>query len=234
MIFKVCQGMGAGSEVEIVDAAENPEYEGYLYRCLFHSRKDTYGDHFRRRRSAFYDHRREYLKRAIPKGFHKKMLIFEGDQAGTIEYAPAEGSGLPINGDNVVVMNCIWVHRKAQGRGFGKRLLRAMVEAERGASGFATIALENYWGGYFKKSEMESLGFESVKSVRVRHKTKNRERCFGLHLMWLPMIKGSKLPTWDESKLLQGVYFCRGHSLFHDRHLTPHQRHELKEVLEKC
>jgi GNAT superfamily N-acetyltransferase len=226
--------MGADSEVEIVDAAENPEYEGYLYRCLFHSRKDTYGNHFRRRRAAFYDHRREYLKHAIPKGFHKKILILEGDPVGTIEYAPAEGSGLPISGDNVVVMNCIWVHCKAQGHGFGKRLLKAMMETEKGVSGFATIALEHYWGGYFRKSDMESLGFGSVKLLKVRRKTKNRNRCFELHLMWLPIKKDSRPPIWDESKLLQGVYFCRGHSLFHDRHLTPSQRLELKEVLEKC
>jgi GNAT superfamily N-acetyltransferase len=226
--------MGAGSEIEIVDTADNPKYEEYLYRCLFHSRKDSYGDHFRSRRSAFYDHRREYLKRAIPKGFHKKMLIFEGDQVGTIEYAPAEGSGLPIIGDNVVVMNCIWVHRKAQGHGFGRRLLKVMMETEKGVSGFATIALENYLGGYFKKNDMESLGFKSVRSLKVRHKTKNRNKHFELHLMWLPTKKGSRPPIWDESKLLQGVYFCRGHSLFHDRHLTPHQRLKLKEVLEKC
>jgi hypothetical protein len=226
--------MTADSAVEIVDAAESPKYEEYLYRCLFHARKDMYGNHFRRRRSNFYDHRRAYLRHAIPRGFHKKILIFEGDQVGTIEYAPVEGSGLPIIGDNVIVMNCIWVHRKTHGHSFGKRLLKAMRETEKGASGLATIAMENYWGPYFKKSEIESLGFESVKSIRVRHKIKNRERRFELHLMWLPMIKGSKHPTWDESKLLQGVYFCRGHSLFHDRHLKPHQRLKLKEVLEKC
>ena len=233
MGFKVCHGMDAESAVKIVDAAENPEYEGYLYRCLFHVRKDTYKNHFRRRGSTFYDHRREYLRRAIPKGFHKKILMFEGDQVGTIEYAPAEGSGLPITGDNIVVMNCIWVHRKAQGHSFGKLLLKDMMESEKGTSGFATIALENYWGGYFKKSDMESLGFKSVKSLKVRHKTKNRNRCFELHLMWLPRKRGSRPPVWDESKLLEGVYFCRGHSLFHDRHLTPFQRLELKEVLEK-
>jgi len=226
--------MVTDSAVEIVDATENPQYEGHLYRCLFHSRKDTYGNHFRRRRGAFYDHRREYLKRAIPKGFHKKILIFEGDPVGTIEYAPPEGSGLPIIGDNVIIMNCIWVHRKAQGHGFGKLLLKVMMESEKEASGFATIALENYWGGYFKKSDMESLGFKSVKSLKVRHKTKNRNRCFELHLMWLPRKRGSRPPVWDESKLLEGVYFCRGHSLFHDRHLTLSQRLELKEVLEKC
>ena len=175
--------MKVSSTVEIVDAAENPKFEGYLYRCLFHSKKNTYGSQFRRRRSTFYDHRCKYLKDAIPKGFHKKILILNGDQVGTIEYAPAVGSGLPIIGDNVVVMNCIWVQRRAHGHNFGKQLLNAMTESEKEASGFATIALENYWGPYFRKSDMESLGFKSVKSVRVRHKTKNRDRCFELHLM---------------------------------------------------
>ncbi len=88
-------------------------------------------------------------------------------------------------------------------------MLKSMIESEKEASGFATIALENYWGGYFRKSEIESLGFRSVKSVRVRHKTRNRNRCFELHLMWLPAEKGAKPPTWDEAKLLKGVYSCR-------------------------
>jgi len=222
------------SAVEIVDATKNSEHEIYLYRCLFHRRKDSYGSQFQRRRDAFYEHRCEYLERAIQKGFHKKILIFKGDQVGTIEYAPVDGAGLPIVGDRVVVMNCIWVHRKARGHNFGKQLLRDMMESEKGASGFATIALENYWGPYFKKSEMERLGFKSVKSIRVRHKTRNRGRCFELHLMWLPVAEDSKPPMWDESRLLEGVYFCGGHSLYHDRHLNSHQRTKLRQVLEKC
>jgi len=226
--------MKINSTVEIVDVIENPEYERFLYRCLFHSKRDTYGNHFRRKRDAFYEQRCQYLQSAIPKGFHKKILIFKGDPVGTIEYAPAEGSGLPILGDDVVVMNCIWVHRRAKGHNFGKQLLKNMIESEKGASGFATIALENYWGPFFMKSEMESLGFKSAKSIRVKHKTKNRDRIFKLHLMWLPTIEDSKPPTWEESKLLEGVYFCRGHSLYHDRHLNPHQRLKLRKVLEKC
>jgi len=225
--------MKVDSAVEIVDATKNPQYERCLYRCLFHSKQDTYGSRFRRRRDTFSNQRRKYLEHAIPNGFHKKMLIFEGDPVGTIEYAPVEGSGLPIIGGNVVVMNCIWVHRRTRGRNFGKQLLKDMIESEKEASGFATIALEGYWGGYFKKSEMESLGFTSVESIRVRHKTKNRKRCFELHLMWLPKKKDSEPPTWNESKLLEGVYFCRGHSLYHDRHLQPHQRLTLTEVLER-
>lgn len=226
--------MNVNSTVEIVDVTENPRYEWFLYRCLFHVRVASYKKVFRSKRDAFYGKRREYLQSAIPKGFRKKILFFKGDQVGTIEYAPADGSGLPIIGDNIIVMNCIWVHRGAQGHSFGKQLFRGMIENEKGASGFATIALENYWGPYFKKNEMESLGFKSVKSVRVRHKTKNRKRCFELHLMWLPVTERSKPPSWDESKLLEGVYFCKGHSLYHDRHLKPHQRLKLREVLKKC
>ncbi|MCK4435811.1 GNAT family N-acetyltransferase, partial [Candidatus Bathyarchaeota archaeon] len=132
--------MKVNSTVEIIDVIENPEYERFLYSCLFHSRRDTYGNHFRRKRDAFYEQRCQYLQSAIPKGFHKKILIFKGDPVGTIEYAPAEGSGLPILGDDVVVMNCIWVHRRAKGHNFGKQLLKDMIESEKGASGFATIA----------------------------------------------------------------------------------------------
>jgi hypothetical protein len=226
--------MKVDSVVEIVDVTENPEYEKFLYRCLFHSRRDTYRSRFRSKRDAFREQRHDYLESAIPKGFHKKILIFKGDHVGTIEYAPVKGSGLPITGDNVIVMNCIWVHRRAKGHNFGKRLLENMMESVKGASGFATIALENHWSAYFKRSQMESLGFKSVKSVRVRHKTKNRGISFRLHLMWLPATKNSKPPIWDESKLLEGVYFCRGHSLYHDRHLKPHQKLKLREVLEKC
>ena len=226
--------MKVNSAVQIIDVTENPEYERFLYRCLFHSRRDSYGSRFRSKRDAFYKQRYEYLESAIPKGFRKKILIFKEDHVGTIEYAPAKASGLPIIDDNVIVMNCIWVHRRAKGHNFGKRLLEDMMESEKGASGFATIALENHWSAYFKRSQMESLGFKSVKSIRVRHKTKNRGIRFRLHLMWLPVTENSKPPTWEESKLTEGVDFCRGHSLYHDRHLKPHVKLKLREVLEKC
>lgn len=201
--------MKINSAARIVDAVTDSEYEKYLYGCLFHSKRDRYGGRFSRRRDNFYHHRREYLRHAISKGFHKKILIFEGKQVGTIEYAPLEGAGLPIIGDNIIVMNCVWVQKKAQGHNFGKRLLEDMIESEKDASGFATIALENYWGPFFKKSEMEHLGFESLKAVRVRHKTKNRERCFKLHLMWLPSTEGSKPPTWNESTSRRRILLSR-------------------------
>lgn len=130
--------MKVNSAVEIVDITENPEYERFLYRCLFHSRRGTYGERFRSKREAFYKQRPEYLQSAIPKGFHKKILIFKGDPVGTIEYAPAEGSGLPITGDNVIVMNCIWVQRRGRRHNFGKKLLKDLIEREK----------KNFWFRY--------------------------------------------------------------------------------------
>lgn len=73
--------------VKVIDRIRNPEYERLLYRCLFHSRSALYKEPLLRRRDAFYNRRYEYLRSAIPRGFHKKILIFKDDPIATIEYA---------------------------------------------------------------------------------------------------------------------------------------------------
>lgn len=90
-----------------------------------------------------YSNRKEYLERAMPKGFHKRVLIFNDEVVGTFEYTPAEMSGCPIVGEGMIVMSFIWILRKARGHDFGKLLERDMVNSEKDAGGFARIALEN-------------------------------------------------------------------------------------------
>jgi hypothetical protein len=90
-------------EVKIVDITEKATYEKYLYKCLAPMP-------FRKCKR-----RHEYLTNAIPRGFRKKLLIFNGDIVGTIEYAPAQVSGCPIEDHKVIVMNCILVLRRAKG-----------------------------------------------------------------------------------------------------------------------
>lgn len=208
--------MNSPSETEIIDITENSEYERYLYKCLAPMP-------FRK-----YTKRREYLEAAIPKGFHKKLLIFQVQVVGQIEYAPAEACGYPITGNGIIVMNCIWVLRKAKGRNLGKQLLTDMMQSEKKAVGFATIALENHWSPWFKKWHMEKLGFKSLDSVKVMHKTKHKGERFRIHLMWLPTTKNANPPTWDKSKLLEGEDFCLAHPLYHPG------KPKLKEILEKC
>jgi len=219
-------GMTASPSIEIVDVTEDPKYERFLYWCIFHTKEDF-------PRSSIYGkyrHRREYLESAIPKGFRKKVLFYKGDHAGMIEYAPAEASGLPIMSENVIVMNCIWVHRRAAGHHFGKQLVAHMMEDKKGVAGFAILGCEEFHRVYVRKDDMERLGFESVKSIKVKHKGIRKGGCFTIHLMWMPAAKNAKPPSWDESKLLEGLFFCEHHPLYHGRYGCG----ELKYILEKC
>ena len=180
--------MNPHSEIEIKDITENSEYERYLYKCLAPMP-------FRK-----YRKRHEYLEAAVPRGFRKKLLILNGQVVGQIEYATTEACGYPITGNNIIVMNCIWVLRKAKGRNLGKQLITDMMKSEKNAVGFATIGLENHWSPWFKKQQMEKLGFKSLGSVKVTHKTKHKGECFKIHLMWLPTTENANPPTWDKSR----------------------------------
>jgi len=134
--------MRPSPSIEVADVTEDPRYERFLYWCIFHTTEDfprgtIYGK---------YRHRREYLESAIPKGFRKKVLFYKGDCVGMIEYAPAEVSGLPILGENVIVMNCVWVRRRAAGHCFGRSLVTHMTEDMKGAAGFATLGCDGFHG----------------------------------------------------------------------------------------
>jgi len=205
--------MKPNCKVKIIDITRNSEYEKYLYRCLAPMP-------FRK-----YKKKQKYLESAIPKGFHKKLLLLNDEVVGQIEFAPAETSGYPIKGENIIVMNCIWVLRRAKGHNLRKFLLRDMIENEKNAAGFATIALENHWSPWLKKEQMEKLGFRSIDAITVEHKTKHVGECFQIHLMWLPQARNAKLPTWDKRKLLEGEEFCMAHPLYHP------EKPEIREIL---
>ena len=75
--------IGSRQQVRIIDIAKGGRYAKFLYKCLAPIP-------FRRYRSS-----EEYLERAAVEGFHKKLLILDGDVVGQIEYAPARVFRLP-------------------------------------------------------------------------------------------------------------------------------------------
>lgn len=174
-----------------------------------------------------YRKRRKYLEFTIPKGFRKKLLLFNGVVVGQIEYIPADASDFPIYGKNLIVLNCIWVLRKAKGYHFGKRLMNKMFKDCKDTDGFATLGLENHWSPWLKKKHLELFGFRSIDFIKVSHKTKHVGECFEIHLMWLPN-RSNEPPEWDKSKLLQGVDFCMAHPLYHPENL------KMKEIFQEC
>jgi hypothetical protein len=104
--------MKQSSQTRIVDITRMRSYEKYLNTCLVGLPSKSY-----RKRS-------EYLEKSIPNGFHKKLLIHKKEVVGQIEYSPSEVSYYPIKGENLIVMNCIWVLRKGKGHDFGRQLLK--------------------------------------------------------------------------------------------------------------
>ena len=203
-------------EIRFIDAVRSPEGEKHLYKCL--------APHPYRR----YRKRARYLEAAILIGLRKEILLLNGDPVGMIEYAPTGGSGYPISGPGVWVMNCIWVLRRAKGHGLGKMLMGRMFEAAEDAEGFATIALEGHPSPWLRLRHMEYLGFRPIESRRMRHKVKRPEVCFRTHLMWLPLEEGAEPPTMDWEEMLKGVDFCIAHPLYRAERLG------LEVVFEWC
>ncbi|UCD95996.1 MAG: hypothetical protein JSV35_05735 [Candidatus Bathyarchaeota archaeon] len=199
------------SHKKIIDITTDEKYETYLYRCLTGPL------------SKRYRKRMEYLQRAIPVGFHKKLLLSKGVPVGTIEYAPAESSYYPILGNNVTVMNCIWVLRKAKGHNLGAFLVQDMTSSESQASGFATVALENHWSPWFRKKQIEKLGFNPLDFVTVTNKAKPNRGAFTIYLMWMPNRPDANHPTWNPQKLLEGITCCTAHPLYHPQTYAPTQ-----------
>jgi hypothetical protein len=200
--------MNPTSQARIVDVAQTDEYRKYLLRCIVGPP------------SKQCKKRTEYLEKAIPRGFHKKLLLLNEQVVGQIEYSASEVSYYPIIGDNVIVLNCIWVLRKAGGHDFGKRLLEDMMASEKEAAGFATVALENHWSPWFRKDQIEKLGFKPLDRIIVVHKTK-RKQAFKIYLMWRPKSKNAKPPTWNKQKLLEGITSCTAHPLYHPQTYAP-------------
>lgn len=203
--------MKSDSDSRIVDIIGIRQFQIYLNKCLVGPP------------SKSCQTRIQYLKEAIPKGLHKKILIYNNEIVGQIEYSPSVVSYYPIMGENLIVMNCIWVLRRVKGHDFGKKLTASMIESENKASGFATIALENHWSPWFRKDQIEKLGFKVLDSMKVTHKAKHRTEVFSIHLMWMSHTKDARPPIWNKEKLLGGITFCTAHPLYHSQKFESQQ-----------
>ncbi len=213
---------------KVIDVTAKANYKRQLIGCIFHHNKEV------SLRTLLLGHpaRIAYLKSAIPKGFHMKVLFVQRNPIGMIEYGPPAAAALPIQGENIIVMNCIWVHRKWQGHGYGKMLIDVMMKSEKNAAGFASIALENFWMAWMKRWMIERLGFKSIESVRLKHKTYKKEQCFTAHLMWLPRTQDAIPPTLDKARLSYGVNSCFGHPLYWGKYGC--LKAGLRQPYEKC
>jgi uncharacterized protein YciI/ribosomal protein S18 acetylase RimI-like enzyme len=162
--------------------------------------------------------RREYLRRVQGRGLQKLLLVHSrgGEKvAGQIEYAPAEVSALPIQGERLTVINCIWVLDACSGLGGGSMLLAGCAERVDSES-LATVAF-NATLPWLGKGFFIRQGFTILDQAETG-------RFFGntpivAYLLWRPLREGASPPTWDRTRLAQGINHCPGYPWMSGRRL---------------
>lgn len=119
-----------------------------------------------RRKSAGYKRKLEWLKDRFAEGMRLKML--GSGERGFIEYLPAEYAWRPVEAEGYMFIHCLWVVGKSKGKGYGKKLLDAVVRDARkaGMKGVAILASEGNW--LVGPKLLERNGFEVVDEARPR------------------------------------------------------------------
>lgn len=112
-----------------------------------------------------YNAKKEWLKKEFDNGyiFHRidaRAKVF-------IEYGPAETGWAPIDADNYLLINCLWVSGKYKKSGYGKELLQhALDTAEKnGKSGLVTIVGEKKFHFMSDTKWFLKQGFEVVEKL---------------------------------------------------------------------
>ena len=81
-----------------------------------------------------------------------------GEPVGRIEIMPIEAAPVPLEGDGLWVIRCIWVLDKAKGLGIAGSLMRLALDAAEGSKGVAVLT----YPGWMPPAFFERFGFERV------------------------------------------------------------------------
>ena len=172
--------------MEIVDL--EPEHEPLYFQCL-----EEWSEEMREAG----DHKRRWYARMKERGLRVKLARDEtGTIGGMIQYLPIEEHHL--EGKDLNVILCIWVHGYQQGRGnfqkrgMGKALLLAAEQdsREQGKKGIAA------WGVV--------LPFWMRASWFKKHGYKPADRYGIMMLLWKPFQDDAAAPKWIRRKRKPG------------------------------
>jgi len=139
------------------------------------------------------DHKEKWFAKYRDKGFFVKLALDDsGEVGGMIQCLPVEES--IIEGRDLYMILCIWVHGHKQGRGnfqkkgMGKALLKAAEEEarERGAKGIAAWGL--WIPVWMKASWFKKQGYKKTDRQSI------------MVLLWKPFTDDATPPRWIRPK----------------------------------
>lgn len=111
------------------------------------------------------DKKKAWLKERIKEGHVFRKL----DERGKvfIEYAPLEKAFVPIEGDNIMYIYCLWSSGKFKGNGHGNNLLTYAIEdaKRQGKNGICTISSKKKMPFLAEPKFMNKYEFEVVDTI---------------------------------------------------------------------
>lgn len=135
-----------------------------------------------------YQAKKEWLKKEFNNGYVFRRL---DERAKVfIEYGPAETAWLPVSAPNFLNINCFWVSGKYKKNGYGKALLKTVVEdAEREEkNGLVTVVGTKKFHFMSDTKWLLRQGFEEVERIKS-----------GFSLLVKKIDQNAKDPTFNES-----------------------------------
>lgn len=135
-----------------------------------------------------YQAKKEWLKKEFNNGYVFRRL---NERAKVfIEYGPAETAWLPVSAPNFLNINCFWVSGKYKKNGYGKALLKTVIEdAERQEkNGLVTVVGTKKFHFMSDTKWLLRQGFEEVERIKS-----------GFSLLVKKIDQNAKVPRFNES-----------------------------------
>ncbi|AOZ90833.1 GNAT family N-acetyltransferase [Paenibacillus crassostreae] len=136
--------------VEVVDITpENIKEKGFF--CMRSKPK-----------SQGYQNKLSWLLNRFDEGLKLKIIEVDGQPKGFIEYIPIEYAWRAVQGENYLLIHCLWIVGRGKGNGYGSILLNECIEEARrlNKSGVALVTSSQTW--LADKHFFVKHGFKSI------------------------------------------------------------------------